>query len=603
MPDTPPQQPVPPIKLLGDLWHHLTRRRKQQLIALAVLMVLSALAEVLSLGAIIPFLAAISEPEKTLQQPLVSAIAPYLGITSGATLVLPLACAFGLAVCISAAIRALQLWVNTRISYAIGGDLSVACYRNALYQPYEVQISRNSSAVLSTIAKKIGVTISVLYQAIGLVSSIVVAMVLTLALAWIDPRITLLAGGVFGIFYLLISRKVKEVLLANSIWVAQRENYSFQILQEGLGGARDVLLDSAQEPYANEYGRIVHSMRIKQAQNVFLASSPRYLMEALGMCLMVIIAYYLVSTAHHQSMTSALPMLGAFALGAQRLLPTLQQIYAAWAGIAGNYGGVNDVLELLNQKIEPAKNGLSRPFCPRTIELKQTITLQRISYRYPNTATYVLQNASLSIRKGERIGVVGNTGGGKSTFLDVLMGLLKPESGSILVDDIPLVMENISSWQKNIAHVPQNIFLSDSSIGENVAFGRTKPDIDANRMKNAVDEAQLRDFIESLPQGYDTRVGERGIRLSGGQRQRIGIARALYKRSSVLVLDEATSALDDATENAVMATINALDRGLTVIMVSHRLTTLSGCDRIVEVRAGEIIEHGSYQNFRRSKRL
>jgi len=290
---------------------------------------------------------------------------------------------------------------------------------------------------------------------------------------------------------------------------------------------------------------------------------------------------------------TALPVLGALAFGAQRLLPALQQIYVAWASIVGAYASLADTIELLDQPL-PAEI-LQQDRTP--LLFQSAIHFNAVRYRYTDDSPWVLDGLDLTLPKGARIGFVGTTGSGKSTTLDLLMGLLIPTEGEVLVDGQSIVGDNVGSWQGAITHVPQNIYLADTTLAQNIAFGVPYNAIDIDRVKQAAHQARIADFIESRPEGYSAYVGERGIRLSGGQRQRIGIARALYKQASVLVFDEATSALDSATEQSVMDSIDELDRDLTILLIAHRLTTVRRCDIIIELENGRVVAQGTYERL------
>jgi ABC-type multidrug transport system fused ATPase/permease subunit len=280
-------------------------------------------------------------------------------------------------------------------------------------------------------------------------------------------------------------------------------------------------------------------------------------------------------------------------VGAQRLLPALQQGFSAWAAIAGSHAYLTDTVELLDQPLPPE---LSEP-PPEPLPFRESIRFDSVRFRYNTDGPWVLDGFDLTIRKGDRVGFVGSTGSGKSTTLDLLMGLLMPCGGRLLVDEEPISGARVRAWQRSIAHVPQSIYLSDSTLAENIAFGVSREKIDLERVRNAARQAQIADFIESRRDGYDALVGERGVRLSGGQRQRIGIARALYKQASVLILDEATSALDNATERSVMDSIDSFDRDLTVLLIAHRLSTVKRCDSIVELTRGRVNAQGTYDQL------
>jgi len=286
-------------------------------------------------------------------------------------------------------------------------------------------------------------------------------------------------------------------------------------------------------------------------------------------------------------LTVVIPILGALALGTQRLLPALQQLYGSYSTLKGSYSSFQDVLNLLNQPLPKYALETEKGNLPTQISFKKEIVLNNINFSYAADNTIspplVLKNINLKLRKGERIGFIGVTGSGKSTLLDIIMGLLIPTSGKLTIDGKLITDENKRSWQAHIAHVPQNIYLSDSTIEENIAFGLPKDKIDRRKVEKAAKQAQIAELIDNWQEGYQTFVGERGIRLSGGQRQRIGIARALYKQADVLIFDEATSALDNETEQAVMKSIECLGRELTILIIAHRITTLKGCDKIIKL--------------------
>jgi ABC-type multidrug transport system fused ATPase/permease subunit len=300
--------------------------------------------------------------------------------------------------------------------------------------------------------------------------------------------------------------------------------------------------------------------------------------------------------AYHMSfqpggLIAAVPVLGALALAAQRLLPLLQLTYYGWTMFVGNRDNLLDVAALLEAPVLtlPARR-IEQP-----VPFRRSIVLRDLSFSYSSDAP-ALHGLNLRLDKGTRVGFIGKTGSGKSTLLDMIMGLLEPTGGAVEIDGIPLLGGNVANWQAQVAHVPQSIYLTDRSIASNIAFGQSDGDVDIERVHEAARKARIHNFIETLPDGYQTRAGERGVRLSGGQRQRIGIARALYKRASVLVFDEATSALDDDTERAVMKAISGLDRELTVLMIAHRLSTVAACDRVIRLDDGQVTADGSYHD-------
>lgn len=590
MPAPPPAPAAPPDPslrtLLRQLWGHLSRRRRVQLGMLLVVMLVSSVAEVVSLAAVLPFLAVLANPAGLWRQPLMQQWAPRLGITSAQELLLPITLAFALAAIGAGAIRLLTLWLNGRLAAAIGSDLSCEAYRRTLYQPYAVQVLRNSSSLIASISSDVNLVISVLNQLLLLLSSALIVVALVGTLLVVDWAIAVVAGVVIALVYAAAMAGTKQALQQLGQRQVALNRQLIQSLQEGLGAIRDVLLDGSQRFYAHTYRQADQPLRRLGAQAGFLSSYPRLVMEPTGMALIALAAYLLVLQG---GVAKALPLLGALALGAQRLLPMAQKVYEGWAFTRNAKASLMNVLALLAQPL-PVE-ALLRP--PQPLALHQSIRLEGVRFQYGYELPEVLAGVDLEIRRGERIGLIGSTGSGKTTLVDLLMGLLEPTDGRILIDGADLhhsqQPERLAAWRAAIAHVPQSIYLADSSIAENIAFGTPKEQIDLERVRQAAEQAQIAGFIESSPQGYGTFVGERGIRLSGGQRQRIGIARALYKQAQVLVLDEATAALDNATEQSVMQAVEGLSRELTVVMIAHRLSTLARCDRIIELAAGSSI--------------
>lgn len=581
--------------LLKRLWRYISPRRRGQFLLLLALTVLSSLAEVISLGAVLPFIGILTQPEKVFESPSMAGVVQVLDITSGADLVLPLTITFAVAALAAGGLRLLLLWVSTRLGNATGADLGIEVFRRTLYQPYSVHVARSSSEIISGITQKVGTATSVLISVVTVVTSAALFAAIMMTLLAIDPMVAIVAAASFGSAYGIIAWLTRRRLVRNSQHIAQEQTQVVKALQEGLGAIRDVLLDGAQNVYCDVYRRAVTQLQRAGGENTFINQAPRYAMEALGMALIAVLV--LAMSYRPGGVAAALPILGMLALGAQRLLPLMQQLYGNWSVVVGSKAALIDVLDLLEQPL-PAEASQAEP-APLT--LKDGISFENIRFHYGNNGPWVLDGINLVIPKGARVGFVGSTGSGKSTALDLLMGLLEPTQGEILVDGQPISREFRRAWQRTIAHVPQNIFLADGSIAENIAFGIPPEQIDIERVRKAAKQARIAEFVESRPEGYGALVGERGVRLSGGQRQRIGIARALYKQASVLIFDEATSALDSTTELEVMEAIESLDRDLTILIIAHRYTTLRNCDTIVQLEQGKIAAQSTYEQFLQSK--
>ena len=566
------------LRDVSRLWILLTPRRRSQFGLVVLLMLVASLAEMVSIGAVLPFLGVLASPDRWFEMPAVRPLVRFLGLTSSAQLVLPFTLAFCVAAIVAGVTRLSLLWATIRVSYGAGADLSIGIYRRTLYQPYAVHVARNSSEVISGILNKTATVVQGAFLPVATLlgsSLLIVSIVGTLIV--IDPVAAISAIVGFGVLYALISRITQERLARNGARITARQTEVMKCLQEGLGGIRDVLIDGSQQVYCEIYQRADLSMRRSEASNSFIIQSPKFGMEAIGMVLIAGLAWTFRGSPG--GLASAVPVLGAIALGAQRLMPALQQGYSAWSNLIGSEASLRETLRLLDQPLPEYAGKVN----PEPIPFRDAIDLRRIGFRYTPDGPWVLRDFDLRIPKGARMGFKGTTGSGKSTLIDIVMGLLEPSEGLLLVDGSPITPENRRSWQVRIAHVPQSIFLADSSISENIAFGVPANQVDMGRVREAARRAQIASDIDSWPAGYGTQVGERGVRLSGGQRQRIGIARALYKQASVIILDEATSALDGETEESVMRSIEGLDKDLTVLIVAHRLSTLRSCDQVVEV--------------------
>lgn len=581
----------PVTQLLVRLWHHVGSRRRAQFWLLLILMILTAIAEIFSIGAVLPFLGVLTAPGRIFEHPLAQPFIQALGLASPEQFLLPLTAVFGLAAIVTGGMRLLLLWASNRLSFAMGADLSISIYRRTLYQPYAVHVARNSSEIINGIIRKTGAVTDIIVMFLSLLSSSIMLIAILIALLSVDPFIAVAAFGGFGAIYGFIIWLTRKRLQINSQRMARDSSRVIKSLQEGLGGIRDVLIDGSQAAYCRIYSDADLPVRRAQATNSFVTASPRFAMEALGMVLIAALAYVLAQQSN--GIAKAIPVLGALALGAQRLLPVLQQAYAAWSTIQGGQASLQDALDLLGQTLPShADQPAAAP-----IAFKSQIALKHLSFRYSDDTPWVLRNLDFSIAKGSRVGFIGTTGSGKSTLLDIVMGLLQPTEGTLEIDGVPVVMVNHRGWQAHIAHVPQAIFLADTTIEENIAFGVPREHIDHERVRVAARNAQIAEVIESWSQQYKTVVGERGIRLSGGQRQRIGIARALYKQADVIIFDEATSSLDNETEQAVMQAIESLSTDLTILIIAHRLTTLRNCTQIIELGDGGIRRIGNYKDM------
>jgi ATP-binding cassette, subfamily B, bacterial PglK len=583
---------APFLASLRRVWANIKSHRRKQFAMLMVLMIIASITEVISIGVILPFLGMLTNPELVYQSEYVQPIIQILGLNGPQQLLLPVTIIFILAILVSGGMRVTLLWYQTRISHAVGADLSIDIYRRTLYQSYSVHIARNSSEIISAISQKSSHAVSgIIFPILTIISSIFLMCAILFALFSIHFFAVFSSVVGFVIIYITIMIVTKKIILRNGKIVSLEQNQVFKALQEGLGGIRDILIDSVQEVYCKAYRKSDLPLRRAHANIQIIGGIPRFAIEAMSMVMISVLAFFLVRQS--DNIAIVIPMLGVLAVGAQKLLPLFQNIYSSWVQIVGVQSSLTDVLDLLEQSIPDYMEESS----PGLVQFKNSIEINKLSFSYLAHDSEVLNDISFVIPKGGCIGIVGSTGSGKSTLLDILMGLLHPTKGALSVDGTSITKRNSRGWQAHISHVPQVIFLADSTIKENIAFGVPLEEIDMDRVYMAAQKAQISQTISSWDEQYDTNVGEYGVRLSGGQRQRIGIARALYKKADVIVLDEATSALDNSTESSVMETINNLSDEVTILIVAHRHTTLKNCTQLIELENGNIKNIGTYDEI------
>lgn len=577
------------IAALRLLWTMLTQRRRWQLVTLIGLTIVAAFLEVASLGMLLPFLALVVSPLQESPHPVVQQITQMTGMTDLGTLAFLALLAFSAMAIMAGMFRLLVLVANNHFAFSLATEIGQNIYRRALFQPYVSHLSENSSRLVdASVNKSLHITSNIVAQALNLSSAAFIGTGIVIAITATDPLIAISVGILFSSLYGAIIFFTRTALKRNGEVISSHSARAIRSVQEGLGGIRDVIIDGTQEAYVAIFRAADHPFKMAMSWNAVIAGTPRFIVEMVGMVFIASLAYLFSRSAN---IADAIPALGVLALGAQRLMPMLQQSYAAVATIRGSEPVLWEVLDLLGRPL-PDKAGAAL-----TIPFQREIVFEGVGFLYPTTKRAAVEHVDLAIPKGSKVGVFGPTGGGKSTTLDIIMGLLEPTSGCLRVDDVKIDTKTQAAWRRHISHVPQAIFLSDGSVAENIAFGVPRTAIDMDRVRWAAELAQLSGTILQWPDQYDTLVGERGVRLSGGQRQRIGVARAFYKRADVIILDEATSALDDETEAALMMSVEQLGADVTVLMVAHRLTTLKNCDFVVEIRDGTIAKKGPYKEL------
>ncbi len=556
------------------LWGALTSHQRRRLGLALLLMLAGAGAELLAIGAIVPFLALLTN-----RNDLAGFSAESFALF-GAEPVIVAALLFSMAAVLSAVLRLTLTLYSQRFALDVGQDLAARIFGRMLRQSYADHVRRQSSEVLSGIEKVQTVIFGILMPVMqGVIAAFMALGIFTL-LYVISPIVATLAALFFAGAYALVSLATRRRLARNSLCVASAGKARIKLVQEGLGGIRDIILDRSQRHFEEKFQGLDARYRKAQAATLFIAAAPRFAVEAVVVAALSLIA--VVFSFRTGGVVQAIPLLGVLALAAQRLSPLVQQAFVGWSYASGNLQPLLDVIALADAPLAAEETGA----VGAALRFERKIALEALSFRY-EADSFALHDISFTIAKGARLGLTGSSGSGKSTLLDLLMGLLQPTSGVIRIDDRLLDSDSRMAWRTRIAHVPQDIYLLDDTIMANIAFGKPKEDVSLDKVRAAAAAACIDEFIERLPQGYKTEVGERGIRLSGGQRQRLGIARALYRNLPVLILDEATNALDEGTELRLMQSITA-NSDLTLIVAAHRLSTLALCDEVIRLENGRL---------------
>jgi ATP-binding cassette subfamily B protein len=581
------------------LWQAIGRPWRRRFWGLMALSLVASASEVLSIGSLLPFLVVLTEPQALGHWPVVGQWLQSFALSSAKPtefVMVLLGVVFGTMVLIASLVRWWLSAACSRYAYQVGGAIGQDIFKRVLLQPYSFHLTKTSSEIIDVTANRVQMVVgSVLMASLQLVTSLVMVLAIAGVLLWLNPLLASTALIGFGLVYLLIYRVSRQRLKANGERMSQVSAKRYQLLQEGVGGIRDIYIDGTQDYFVNAFQQADDAFRDAQSKNAVISASPRYFVEGLGTLLLASLAVVYAtqttsSAAGAAAFTSLVPMLGVLVLSAQRILPMMQQIYAGWTSIRGVTHTLHMVVQWLKLEVpnaSPLKSirGVESD-SSNAVVFNNSLELIDVGFAYQVGMPNVLSHLDLKILKGQTVGLFGTTGAGKSTLLDVLMGLLQPTRGQLLIDGEAVGLD----WRRQIAHVPQHVFLADSSITSNIAFGCPSEDVDHERVRQAIEQAQLSEFVEALPQSSQTVIGERGVRLSGGQRQRLGIARALYKRASLLVLDEATSALDPETEEAITESLARLNPDLTIVMVSHRPSALKYCDVVCRLEQGSLVQ-------------
>lgn len=574
-----------------EIWAYSSKKSRWMVAGCFALMLANALAELVTLGSVAPFIYALANPEKTMnwliraeiwvmqwvpgskvtaifgvikENPMESAVFLFISATTFACLV-----------------RISFLWFSLKTANQITRDFSVQAFTSALARPYEMQVSTNSSEIITSLSKATAVT-STVTNFLGIMNALVLCCFLASALIVYQASVAVPVIALLSILYGLFGVINRKSILAGGNSIAKNQTAVMKTVQESLGSIREIILGSLQKTCVDTYEKKDTLLRQARAHVNFTSGYPKALFEAVGITLLVGLSFFSLNQKGHQ--TDILALIGAFAFAGQRLLPSLHQIFSGWTIISNHSASVQDVLELVEGN--PAGLNTPRPSSSETIPINLALNLANIKFAYRDRPNFILNGINMEIRIGQWVGIVGGTGCGKSSLLDLVMGLLVPSSGSLEVDGKKIETVDLPGWMLKFSLVPQNVYLLDGTISENISF--FSPQLISHEViRSAASLALVEEFVVGLPRGFETRVGERGVMLSGGQRQRLGIARALARQSPFLVLDEATNALDEKTERRLLENLRKFTKGKTVLMVSHHPRALAFCDSVFEIRNGE----------------
>ena len=574
------------LDIFKRTWLEIDATGRRQLLVLGLAMTAAAVLDVVGVGAIIPFTMLLVQPDVLAGNPVLQRLASLTGISDGRDLMLVLG--FG-TLAFLVIVNALQVWTTWLLldfTWQQGRLLSGRLLASYLARPYAWFLGRHTSNLLNTLFNEVQRTVgSVLDPALTIVARGSAALCLIGFLVYLNPFVALAATALLGGAYVAVFALLRRMVSRAGVQAREAREEAHKAASEALGGIKDVKLNGLGAFMLERYNAPSQGMARHEAMVRMMAFAPRYLLEIVALGAFILGALYLGRTGTAQSTGTAVPLLAAYAFASYRLLPSIQQLYSSLTVLRFNIVSLEAILADIHgaPTLVPSSTDAAASFPKGRIEFAQ------VEFTYPGTEVPVLQGISDVIEPRTSVAFIGQTGSGKTTLIDLLMGLLEPTRGQILVDGIALTPANGAGWQSQIGYVPQNLFLTDDTIAANIAFGIPRAQIDMRRVEKAAQAAHLADFVTTkLEKGYDTIVGERGGRLSNGQKQRIGIARALYRDPKVLILDEATSALDYETEQAVMETVDGLSHALTIIMIAHRLHTISGCDAVFEMQNGRL---------------
>ena len=572
-----------------------TPRERKQAFLLTIMLLIMALLDTIGVASILPFIAVLTNPGVIESNSILNIMFQFsrkFGVENNQQFLFVLGILAFIFLVVSILFKAFTTYVQLRFvqmrEYSIGKRL----VEGYLHQPYSWFLDRNSAELGKNILSEAGMVVGgFLKPLIDVIARVMVAIALITLLIIVDPKLALIIGFTLGGAYIIIFYLMRSFLNQIGKKRLKHNEIRFKSVSEAFGAAKEVKVGGLENVYIKWFSHSAQIYARASASSVVVGQLPRFFLEVIAFGGVLLIILYMMGKSDNFS--TALPIVSLYVFAGYRLMPALQQIYAAF--VVATYAGPS--IDKLSEDMKYLKSYNSNQD-QGVLSFNNTITLKNINYNYPNASRTVLKNISFSIPAKSSIGLVGATGSGKTTTVDIILGLLEPQNGTLEVDGKIITKKNSRSWQRSIGYVPQHIYLSDDTVAANIAFGIDPKDISKENIEKASKIANLHEFVvNELPKEYQTTIGERGVRLSGGQRQRIGIARALYHNPQVLILDEATSALDNQTEKAVMDAVNNLNRDITTIIIAHRLSTVKKCDQIYLLKNGQLENQGTFEEL------
>lgn len=572
--------------IISNVWYlykWLAFKRRIQFFLIVMFSIFVSVMEMIAIGSVVPFVSSLMESKSVFSEKLINIFKSIFEIKDKESLIILLALFFVIFAIITGLCRSILIYIISRYSNVVTAEIGTSLYNQKLNEPFIKFISKSSEDIITLISAKLPQIYSVITGILLLVTSVILLFSIVGILLFIDFKLTLVSLTVFGIMYFFVVLSFRNSLLKNSKIISQNSTLMVKSLQEGVGSIRDIILDGNQKIHLKLFSQLIFEKGYKVAINDVIIQSPRFLLETIGIILISV--YLFLFSNIENGVLNLFPVLSALALGAQRIMPLMNIIYTQFTSTVSNSHQLNEAVLNLKQGIK----NKSEIKIAKNLSFKENILIKNVYFKYSKNLPDILQNLNFEVKKGSKIGIVGKTGVGKSTLLDIIMGLLNPTSGQLFIDDKLLTEENIEMWRRQVTHVPQDIFLINGSILENIALGIETDSIDKIKVEECARKSEILNFIQTLPHKFNEKVGERGIKLSGGQKQRIGIARALYRKSELIVMDEATNALDLKTERKIIDSIGEF-KNTTIIMVTHRLDTLKICDKVYQVDKNSIKE-------------